>query len=120
MSTLELGPLAQIARTVRDIKESEAWYGQTLGLKHLYSFGSLAFFDCGGTRLYLSAADNRHPNRSCTCASRTSAPPTTRCAPGAWSSARRRTWSTATPTAPRSGWRTSTIRRAGRWRCCAR
>ncbi|HEY7964272.1 MAG TPA: LuxR C-terminal-related transcriptional regulator [Steroidobacteraceae bacterium] len=61
MSTLQLGPLAQIARTVRDIKESETWYGQTLGLKHLYSFGSLAFFDCGGTRLYLSAAEKPAP-----------------------------------------------------------
>ena len=53
MSTIKLGPLAQISRTVRDIKESEAWYGKTLGLPHLYSFGSFAFFDCGGTRLYL-------------------------------------------------------------------
>jgi methylmalonyl-CoA/ethylmalonyl-CoA epimerase len=26
-----------------------------LGLRHLYTFGKLAFFDCGGTRLYLSA-----------------------------------------------------------------
>lgn len=57
MTTLTLGPLAQISRTVRDIKESEAWYGQTLGLRHLYSFGSIAFFDCGGTRLYLSATE---------------------------------------------------------------
>jgi DNA-binding CsgD family transcriptional regulator/catechol 2,3-dioxygenase-like lactoylglutathione lyase family enzyme len=53
MSTVTLGPLAQISRTVRDIKESETWYGTTLGLPHLYSFGPLAFFDCGGTRLYL-------------------------------------------------------------------
>ena len=54
-STVRLGALAQISRTVRDIKESEAWYGQTLGLRHLYTFGSFAFFDCDGTRLYLSA-----------------------------------------------------------------
>lgn len=53
--TTNLGTLAQVSRTVRDIKESEAWYGQTLGLKHLYSFGPYAFFDCGGTRLFLSA-----------------------------------------------------------------
>jgi DNA-binding CsgD family transcriptional regulator/catechol 2,3-dioxygenase-like lactoylglutathione lyase family enzyme len=52
---VKLGVLAQISRTVRDIKESEAWYGKTLGLTHLYTFGTLAFFDCGGTRLYLSA-----------------------------------------------------------------
>ncbi|TLY49228.1 MAG: VOC family protein [Gammaproteobacteria bacterium] len=60
MTTLTLGPLAQIARTVRDIKESEAWY-RTLGLPHLYSFGSLAFFDCGGTRLMLSAQEKPAP-----------------------------------------------------------
>ncbi|HXB19401.1 MAG TPA: LuxR C-terminal-related transcriptional regulator [Steroidobacteraceae bacterium] len=61
MTTLNLGALAQISRTVRDIKESEAWYGGTLGLTHLYTFGSFAFFDCGGTRLYLSATDKPGP-----------------------------------------------------------
>ena len=55
IDTAKLGAFAQISRTVRDIKESEAWYGKTLGLTHLYTFGTLAFFDCGGTRLYLSA-----------------------------------------------------------------
>ena len=60
-ATAKLGPLAQIARTVRDIRESEAWYGTTLGLPHLYTFGPLAFFDCGGTRLMLSAAEKLAP-----------------------------------------------------------
>jgi DNA-binding CsgD family transcriptional regulator/catechol 2,3-dioxygenase-like lactoylglutathione lyase family enzyme len=57
MSAVTFGPLAQISRTVRDIKESEAWYAGTLGLPHLYTFGSMAFFDCGGTRLYLNAQE---------------------------------------------------------------
>jgi DNA-binding CsgD family transcriptional regulator/catechol 2,3-dioxygenase-like lactoylglutathione lyase family enzyme len=61
MSTVKLGPLAQISRSVRDIKESEAWYGKTLGLPHLYTFGSLAFFDCGGTRLYLQVQEKPAP-----------------------------------------------------------
>jgi DNA-binding CsgD family transcriptional regulator/catechol 2,3-dioxygenase-like lactoylglutathione lyase family enzyme len=61
VSATKLGPLAQISRTVRDIKESEAWYGKTLGLPHLYTFGSLAFFDCGGTRLYLHAQEKPAP-----------------------------------------------------------
>jgi catechol 2,3-dioxygenase-like lactoylglutathione lyase family enzyme len=39
---------------VRDIKQSETWYRDVLGLPHLYTFGNLAFFDCGGTRLMLS------------------------------------------------------------------
>ena len=52
--TLQLGTVGQISRTVSDIQQAEAWYGGVLGLKHLYTFGKLAFFDLGGTRLYLS------------------------------------------------------------------
>jgi catechol 2,3-dioxygenase-like lactoylglutathione lyase family enzyme len=52
--TLHLGPVSQIARRVKDIAAARQWYGEVLGLKHLYSFGDLAFFDCGGTRLFLS------------------------------------------------------------------
>jgi predicted enzyme related to lactoylglutathione lyase len=54
LNTSKLGPIGQIARTVRDIKHSEDWYGRVLGLPHLYTFGNLAFFDCDGTRLMLS------------------------------------------------------------------
>jgi DNA-binding CsgD family transcriptional regulator/catechol 2,3-dioxygenase-like lactoylglutathione lyase family enzyme len=56
-SDLELGRIGQIARTVKDIKAAEQWYGQVLGLKHLYTFGNLAFFDCDGVRLFLSEGD---------------------------------------------------------------
>jgi catechol 2,3-dioxygenase-like lactoylglutathione lyase family enzyme len=52
---LRLGPIGQISRTVRDIEAACAWYGNVLGLKHLYTYGKLAFFDLGGTRLCLSA-----------------------------------------------------------------
>jgi len=51
---LKLGALGQIARRVKNIQEARRWYGEVLGLPHLYSFGDLAFFDCGGTRLFLS------------------------------------------------------------------
>ena len=51
---LQMGPVGQIARRVKDIAAARQWYGEVLGLKHLYSFGDLAFFDCGGTRLFLS------------------------------------------------------------------
>ena len=54
---LELGPLGQVARRVKNIAEARRWYGEVLGLTHLYSFGDLAFFDCGGTRLFLSQGD---------------------------------------------------------------
>jgi len=52
--TIKLGPIGQISRTVKDIKQAEAWYRDVLGLPHLYTFGKLAFFDCGGTRLFLT------------------------------------------------------------------
>ena len=54
---IKLGALGQIARTVRDIEAARAWYGDVLGLTHLYSFGKLAFFDCGGVRLFLSEGE---------------------------------------------------------------
>jgi catechol 2,3-dioxygenase-like lactoylglutathione lyase family enzyme len=54
---LNLGPIGQIARSVKDVEAARRWYGDTLGLHHLYSFGNLAFFDCGGLRLYLSEGD---------------------------------------------------------------
>ena len=54
---VKLGALGQVARTVRDIAAARAWYGDVLGLSHLYSFGNLAFFDCGGVRLFLSEGE---------------------------------------------------------------
>ena len=51
---LKLGPIGQISRTVRDIQQSESWYRDVLGVPHLYTFGKIAFFDMGGTRLYLT------------------------------------------------------------------
>jgi catechol 2,3-dioxygenase-like lactoylglutathione lyase family enzyme len=49
-----LGTIGQISRKVCDIEAARHWYGNVLGLPHLYSFGKLAFFDCGGVRLFLS------------------------------------------------------------------
>lgn len=54
---LALGPIGQIARSVTDIAAARAWYGEVLGLQHLYSFGNLAFYDCGGVRLFLSEGE---------------------------------------------------------------
>jgi len=53
VTDLTLGPIGQIARTVKDLPRAEAWYRDVLGLKHLYTFSKLAFFDCGGTRLMI-------------------------------------------------------------------
>lgn len=52
-----LGPIGQIARTVKDIRSAERFYKEVVGLPHLYTYGNLAFFDCGGVRLFLSEGD---------------------------------------------------------------
>jgi catechol 2,3-dioxygenase-like lactoylglutathione lyase family enzyme len=57
MDNLRLGPIGQIARPVSDVARAADWYGTVLGLPHLYTYGDLAFFDCGGTRLMLSAPE---------------------------------------------------------------
>lgn len=54
---INLGLLGQIARTVSDIDAARDWYRDLLGLRHLYSFEALAFFDCAGTRLMLAEGD---------------------------------------------------------------
>lgn len=56
-----LDSIGQIARSVRDVAASEAWYRDTLGFRHLYTFGALSFFDCGGTRLFLSQNEQVAP-----------------------------------------------------------
>lgn len=53
---VSLGPIGQISRQVRDIPRAVEWFRDVLGLPHLFTFGDLAFFDCGGTRLYLNKA----------------------------------------------------------------
>lgn len=55
---LRLSAIGQIARQVSDIPRAVDWYGTVLGLPHLYTFGDLAFFDCAGTRLFLSLPEN--------------------------------------------------------------
>lgn len=52
-----MGPIGQISRQVRDVEAARKYYGEVLGLPHLYSFGNLAFFDCGGVRLFLSESE---------------------------------------------------------------
>ncbi len=53
-SLVAFGLIGQISRTVSDIPRAVAWYRDVLGLRHLYTFGDLAFFDCDGIRLFLS------------------------------------------------------------------
>lgn len=58
---LQLGPIGQISRSVRNIEESIDWYKNKVGLAHLYTYGKLSFFDCGGTRLFLQEAAEPSP-----------------------------------------------------------
>ena len=59
-----LGAIGQISRTVADIAAARVWYADVLGLPHLYSFGDLAFFDCGGVRLFLTQGEGEAPAES--------------------------------------------------------
>lgn len=59
-----LDRIGQIAVTVRDLARAKAYYRDTLGMRFLYEFPSLAFFDCGGIRLIMSVperAEFDHP-----------------------------------------------------------
>ena len=51
MADLQLGQIGQIARSVKNLAEAERFYRDVLGMRHLFTAGKLAFFDCGGVRL---------------------------------------------------------------------
>lgn len=53
---LNLNQIGQIALPVADVDRAETFYGQTIGLRKLYRFGNLTFFDCAGVRLLLEKA----------------------------------------------------------------
>jgi methylmalonyl-CoA/ethylmalonyl-CoA epimerase len=46
--------IGQIAVVVKDVDRAARFYEDVLGLKLLFRFPGLAFFDCGGIRLMLS------------------------------------------------------------------
>lgn len=48
-----LSTIGQVSLCIRDVRRAERFYGETLGLPHVFTFGDLAFFDAGGVRLYL-------------------------------------------------------------------
>ena len=53
---LNLDHIGQIALAVGDVDLAEAFYADKLGLRKLYRFGDLTFFDCAGVRLLLEKA----------------------------------------------------------------
>jgi methylmalonyl-CoA/ethylmalonyl-CoA epimerase len=57
MASLVVKSVAQAAVTVADLEAAKRFYGEALGLAHLFDAPpALAFYQCGTTRLMLSAA----------------------------------------------------------------
>jgi catechol 2,3-dioxygenase-like lactoylglutathione lyase family enzyme len=62
--TVALDRIGQIAVRATDIGRAVKFYRDTLGMRFLFEFPNLAFFDCGGIRLMLSGAESKefdHP-----------------------------------------------------------
>lgn len=58
MPAIRPSRLAQVALPVRDLDRAKSFYGDTLGLDHLFDAPpGLAFYRCGDTRLMLSRTD---------------------------------------------------------------
>ena len=55
---MNLSQIGQIALAVSNTDRSEAFYETTLGLRKLYRYGDLVFFDCAGVRLMLSPPEH--------------------------------------------------------------
>ena len=52
-----LAQIGQIAVPVAEITRAVAFYRDTLGMRFLFQFGNLAFFDCAGVRLLLDVPE---------------------------------------------------------------
>lgn len=52
-----LSTIGQVGITVTNVDLAIAFYRDKLGMKFLYQFPNLAFFDCSGVRLMLSVAE---------------------------------------------------------------
>ena len=57
MSQFQIGPVKQIALTVKDLARATAFYRDTLGLPLLFEVPGLAFVDLHGIRLMLSPGE---------------------------------------------------------------
>lgn len=56
--------LGQIAITIKDLPRAVAFYRDTLGLPLLFEVSGMAFFDIGGVRLMLTAAQKPEATHS--------------------------------------------------------
>lgn len=55
---VNLSQIGQIAFATADVNKAEAFYEKVVGLRKLYRFGDLVFFDCAGVRLMISQTDD--------------------------------------------------------------
>ncbi|CAG9620019.1 VOC family protein [Sutcliffiella rhizosphaerae] len=55
---MDIHKIGQIGVPVKDIDRATLFYKKTLELSHLFSSGSMAFFECGNSRILLSVPEN--------------------------------------------------------------
>ena len=63
--SLSLSRIGQIAIVVKDVERATAFYRDAMGMRFLFAFPGLAFFDCDGVRIMLSRAEKKefdHPS----------------------------------------------------------
>ena len=57
VAPVSLSRIGQIAVPVKDLAAAVAFYRDVLGMRFLFEFPKLAFFDCGGVRLLLDVPE---------------------------------------------------------------
>lgn len=62
--TTALGKLGQIALPSSDVERALVFYRDTLGLKFLFRYGNLIFFDCAGVRLLIEGSPRERSDRT--------------------------------------------------------
>src|SRR5436190_16189102 len=55
--SLSLSRIGQIAIVVHDVERATAYYRDVLGMRFLFAYPGMAFFDCDGVRLFLAAPE---------------------------------------------------------------
>ena len=56
--------IGQISIVVSDVDRAVEFYRDVLGLQYLFGFPGMAFFDCGGVRLYLAKPEKPELDRT--------------------------------------------------------
>ena len=58
MDRFHLDRIGQILVPIRDVDRAVSFYRDVLGMRFLFRFPGMAFFDCGGIRLYLAVPED--------------------------------------------------------------